>query len=129
MRVCLMNARMLHGVYFKNAACVRGLISASINSAKKLRNGINVAGTRAHVVPTSIILTYHPHTNISRSQSPVAACKLAVQYHFRRRAQRGCKRRDTFPRYNHVATNYFVSTCTPVYGVRNHKNSLIPEEA
>ena len=55
MRVYLLNARVLHLVYFRNATCVRGFINASINSAKKLRNGINVVGTRAYVVPTSII--------------------------------------------------------------------------
>lgn len=80
--VYLLNARRLHLVYFRNATCVRGFINASINSAKKLRNGINVVGTRAHVVPTSIRLTYHPHTNISRSQflvyrSPQACCAVS----------------------------------------------------
>jgi len=110
MRVYLLNARVLHLVYFRNATCVRGFINASINSAKKLRNGINVVGTRAYVVPTSIRLTYHPHTNISRSQFPVVVARKLVQYHFRRRARRGCKRRDTFSTLHHVATNYFATS-------------------
>lgn len=120
---------MLPQVYFRNASCVKGLINASINSAKKLHNGINVAGTRVHVVPTSVRLTYHLYTNISRSQFPVAARKLTVQYHFRRGAQQGCKRRDTFSTLDHVATNYFATPLMHPYGVRNRKNSLIPEEA